>query len=96
MTHVALHEIPYLLNRQLLPLLGNIDLQREVVRINRADGLAKMNKESLLIRPNHHEFNAEHSKIQANRKIREHVCCEGRCNTHCTYKRKTREPYYPS
>ena len=34
--------------------------------------------------------------MQANREIRECVCCEGRNNTHCTHKRNTREPYYPS
>ena len=83
-------------NGQILPQLGNRDLQREVARINKADGLVKTSTESPLIRPNHHEFNDEHSKMQANREIKEHVCCEGRCNTHCPHKKNTREPYYPS
>ena len=66
------------------------------MRINKADGLVETSTESLLIKPNHHEFDDKHSKIQANREIRECVCCEGRCNTHCSHKESTREPYYPS
>ena len=84
-THVAPHAVPHLGYGQLLPQTGNIDLQREV-RINKADGL--------VIRPNHHELNDEHGKMQANREIKECVCCKGRCNTHCPHK-NTQEPYYP-
>ena len=33
--------------------------------------------------------------MQANREIKEHICCEGRCNTHCPHKKNTGELYYP-
>ena len=95
-THVVPHDVSNLCNRQLLPQLGNIDLQREVVRINEVDGLVEASTEIPLIRPNHHEFDDEYSKMQAKREIREHVSNEGRCNIHCLHKRNTREPYYPS
>ena len=96
MTHIALNGTPHLHNRQLLPHLGNIDLQREVARISKVNGLVKTSTESLPIRPNHYEFHDEHSRMQGNRGIREYVCCEGRCDMHCPHKRNTKESYYPS
>ena len=98
MTHIALHDVPHLCNRQLLPQLGDIGLQREVERINKVDGLVKQ-VENPFIRPNHHEFDDEHGMMQANKKIWELDCCRGRCDTHCPQKKNTpptREPYFSS
>ena len=75
MTHAAPHGIPHLSNKQLIPQTGNIYLQREVARINKADGL--------VIRPYHHELDDEYGKTQANREIKECICCDGRYSTHC-------------
>ena len=99
MTHVAPHGIPHLCNRQLLPQLSDIGLQREAVRINRVDELVKTGTESPFIRPNQHDFSDEHSKMQVNRENRECDCCGGRCDTCCSHKKNTppiRELYYPS
>ena len=82
MLHVPPHAVPHLSNRQLLPQTDNLDLQREVVRINKAEGLVS--------RPNHHEFDDEQSKMQVNKEIEECVCCEGRCNTHCLFEKNNR------
>ena len=88
MTHVAPPAVSHLSNRQLLSQAGNVDLWREVARINKTEGL--------VIRPNHHELDDEHGKIQANKKIKECVGCEGRCNTHCPHEKNTGVPYYSS
>ena len=84
MTFVAPHAIPHLSNRQLLPQTDSLDLQREDVRINKAEGLVKG--------PNHYEFVDEESKMQVN-KENEH--CENRFNAHCPYEKNTGELYYP-
>ena len=59
MTCVAPHAIPHLSNRQSLPQTDKLDLQREVVRINMAEGLVKES--------NHYEFDDEQSKTQVNK-----------------------------
>ena len=88
MTHVVHHAVLHLSNRQSLPQIDNLDLQREVVRINKAEGLVN--------RPNHHVIDDEQSKMQFTKEIEECVCCEGRYNTHCPYEKNTGELYYPS
>ena len=82
MMHVPHHAIPHLSNRQSLPQTGNLDLQREVVRINKGEGFIN--------RLNHHEFDDEQSKAQVNKVIEESVCCKSRCNTHCPYEKNYR------
>ena len=41
MTHVAPHDIPHFCSKQLLPQLGDIGLQKEVVRISKVNGQNK-------------------------------------------------------
>ena len=79
MTCEAPHAVPHLSYRKLLPQIDNLDLQREVVRINKAEGLVH--------RPNHHEFDDEQRKMQANKEIEECIHCEDRCNTHCPHEK---------
>ena len=62
MMHVPLHAITLLSNRQSLTQTDNLDLQREVVRVNKTEGLAK--------RLNHHEFDDEQSKTQINKELK--------------------------
>ena len=82
------HAIPQLSNRQSLSHTDHSDLQREVVRINKAEGIDN--------RPNHYEFDDGQSKTQVNKEIEDCVHCESRCNAHCPYEKNTRELYYPS
>ena len=88
MMHVPPHAIPHLSKRQSLPQTDNLDLQREFLRINKAEGLVN--------RSNHHKFDDEQSKTQVNKEIEECVHCESRCNAHCPYEKNTVELYDPS
>ena len=99
MTHVASHDIPNLYNRWLLHWLGDIGLQRESSKMDKANGLVKTGIGSLSTRPNHPGIGEENNTMQTYREIRECDCWEGRCNTCCPHKKDTpttREPFYPS
>ena len=80
------HAIIQLSNRQSLPPTDNSDLQREVVRVIKTEGLAK--------RLNHHEFDVEQSKMQINTEVEGWICCKSRCNAHWPSRENTGEPYY--
>ena len=81
------HGIPQLIKRKSLPQTDNSDLQREVARVTKSEGLVK--------RLNHHELNDEENKMQIDKEIEGCVCCKSRCNAHCIYEKIQKSFIFP-
>ena len=77
---------PQLCNRQTIPQTDNSDLQREVIRVNKIEGLVR--------RPNHHELDDEQNKVQINQEIEKCICHKSRYNTHCPHEENIGESHY--
>ena len=93
MTYVTSPDIPNLYNR------CEIGLQREFMKIIKANELVEAGMENPFTRPNHPDLGKENNKTQFNSGTRECDCCGGKHNTLYPFKKNihpTRETFYPS